>query len=729
MLTGEDAVPSGGGYPLLSYHDLRENWKQPAKSQLSVASTRTSGTSFSSRSPSPSVTPSESSNCCYAASTTSSWATSAGPATECGFPGEDEAEKWSNKWDDPRMPPNRAATPADRFNHSLRPMAGRSGARSPSRPSSLRNTVSARDDDLRNEPVDTCPEEQEAESYSDEESGCDDDESDVGYDTDGADSDDNDNEWSGENGNLESLVISAVDMDYSLAAFLIPRLYRDYNVALKSKVENWRSTAAATDGGSSSPSEEKHQASSANTSPTQGSPGQHSRKRRRTNSDDGLSREKKGNWDDDEEEDGEDEGRGGGKMGPPSTPLGSVREPLLACLFHKRDPIKYNAHGEMGVGKRPKYRSCSGPGFKSIQRLKEHLKRNHSPVQCERCKMTFTPTKGGDRAECLNKLNDHRKSKEGCPLNDASLKEGVDDVQWAMLDRQSRRKNQELHRVEKWFEIWDVLFPDVPRPESPWHEIPTSFGGAPRDGEDYFVNLFFNILDHKIQQGDIPLPTGSADQNNTAGANNNLDLLRDRLKTVVQNTFRMYVSMRENFSSPSSSSQSQNRQHSLGHSSGNTHRSGTVSLQRTTVSTAPTSVTSQAQPQTQNAYAAPPPPPPPQLSTHNPFGMPIMSPQTTPSPHAHGQFVMGPPTTFTGIQEDTTAHPQFYFHSGNHNHMFTPQPGYWLPAGNVNVPFPAAHPHLSAGAGMSAAAPEPTWFNFGDASAAGAFGGHGEGEQ
>lgn len=689
---------------MISYHDLRQNWKQPAKSQLSMASTANSGTSFSSRSPSPSVTPSESSNCCYAASTTSSWATSAGPATECGFPGDDEAEKWSSKWDDDhaRVPPNRPATPAGRFSQSLRPMGGRSGARSPSRPSSLRNAVSARDDDSKKKPIEPCPEEQEVESDSEEDSGCEDDESDVGYDTEGADSEDfgeHDNEWSGENGNLESLVIEAVGTDYGLAAFLIPRLYRDHNIALKSKVEHWRSTAAATDGGSSSPPEEKHQPSSANTSPTQGSSGQHSRKRRRTNSDDGLSREKKGNWDEDDEDDGDDDERGGGKMGPPSTPVGSVREPLLACLFHKRDPIKYNAHGEMGMGKRPKYRSCSGPGFKSIQRLKEHLKRNHSPVQCERCKETFTPTKGGDRAECLNKLNDHRKRKEGCPLRDSSLKEGVDDVQWAMLDRQSRRKNQELHRVEKWFEIWDVLFPDVQRPESPWHEIPASFGGAPRDGEDYFVNLFFNILDHKIQQGDIPLP---GDQNN---------LLRDRLKTVVQNTFRMYVSMRENFSSPSSSSQSQNRPHSMGHSSG-THRSGTVSLQRTAVSTAPTSVGSQVQTQTQ--YAAPPPP----MNTH--FGMPILSPQTTPSPH--GQFVMGPPTTFTGIQEDTT--PQFYFH-GN-NHMFTPQPGYWLPAGNVNVPFSPAH--MGAGTGMQAPSPDQ-WFNFGDTSAGGAFGGHVEGEQ
>ena len=52
-------------------------------------------------------------------------------------------------------------------------------------------------------------------------------------------------------------------------------------------------------------------------------------------------------------------------------------------------------------------------------------------------------------------------------LRDASLKEGVDEAQWAKLDRQNRKRNQEIHKVEKWFEIWDVLFPGVKRPTTP----------------------------------------------------------------------------------------------------------------------------------------------------------------------------------------------------------------------------------------------------------------------
>ncbi|KAK0667090.1 hypothetical protein QBC41DRAFT_229168 [Cercophora samala] len=638
---------------------------------------------LNSRSPSPgSVTPSEGSStnfCEYAASTTSSWATSAGPGTEYGFHEEDEAKPGANEYVPSKISPHRPETPADRFNRSL----GRS--HSPSLPSSLRNSISAAD---RGDEAD---EDVESEFDADE-SGCEtarlDEEDDDHFD--GSDQDDDDNEWSGENGNLESLVISAVDKDYSLAAFLIPLLHRDFNLALKSKVENWRCAASQAGAGDDA----KHEPSSANASPTQGLGSGPSRKRRRPNSDEGAR---------DERDEEEEKMPGGGKMGPPSTPLsGNSREPLLACPFHKRDPIKYNVHGDSGSGKKHRYRPCTGPGFKSIQRLKEHLKRTHSPVQCERCKETFNPGKGGDRAESLNKLAEHHKSEVPCPLRDASLKEGVDEVQWAMLDKQNRKKNQEVHRVEKWFEIWDVLFPEVARPESPWHEIPSSFAsGTPKDGEDYFVDLFFNILDHKIQQGDIPGLPGS----DPASSNNlHLDLLRDRLKTVVQNTFRMYVSIRENLSPETSSSQSQSQSFSHGHNRqpSSTYRSaGTGSLsasllQPPLTSTAPTSVTSGTPQQQQQAQQQQSP-----AATYLPpaaaYGM------------AHSQFMPAvSPAAFTGMADDGTATAMtaspYFFHAGNN--MFTPQ-GYWLhqvpAAANHAVSFPHQG-HLQTA---------ETWLNWG----------------
>ncbi|KAK0625916.1 hypothetical protein B0T14DRAFT_561873 [Immersiella caudata] len=42
---------------------------------------------------------------------------------------------------------------------------------------------------------------------------------------------------------------------------------------------------------------------------------------------------------------------------------------------------------------------------------------------------------------------------------------GIDEGQWAALDKQNRKKNCGKLVVEKWYEIWDVLFqaPLVPR--------------------------------------------------------------------------------------------------------------------------------------------------------------------------------------------------------------------------------------------------------------------------
>jgi hypothetical protein len=95
--------------------------------------------------------------------------------------------------------------------------------------------------------------------------------------------------------------------------------------------------------------------------------------------------------------------------------------------------------------------------------LREHLKRKHYPVQCERCYRLFDG--GSDRAVKVRELENHRKLPQGCELGDASLKEGISEAQWASLDR--KKKNQGSSNIEKWNEIWAILFPDKPCPETP----------------------------------------------------------------------------------------------------------------------------------------------------------------------------------------------------------------------------------------------------------------------
>jgi len=176
-----------------------------------------------------------------------------------------------------------------------------------------------------------------------------------------SDTDNDDNEWSGQNGNLESLIIEAVDGDLSLAAFLVPVLHHEFQHALKSKVESWQCTAARGN------SDESPGNKPSKPEPPPGQDSGNSRKRRRRSSSDGGGREAPGGGDGDEGDEDEDRD---GDLGQ-SPPDGADSTPTLACPFHKRDPVKYGIQPGNSAGtKKHKYRGCIGPGYKSIQRLK-----------------------------------------------------------------------------------------------------------------------------------------------------------------------------------------------------------------------------------------------------------------------------------------------------------------------------------------------------------------------
>ncbi|KAJ4286399.1 hypothetical protein N0V88_008022 [Collariella sp. IMI 366227] len=208
------------------------------------------------------------------------------------------------------------------------------------------------------------------------------------------------------------------------------------------------------------------------------------------------------------------------------------------------------------------------------------MKRVHSPVQCERCKEVFSIGNGRDRAQCMDELAKHREQEKSCELRDASLKEGVDQAQWAKLDKNNGRRNQEVHKVDKWFEIWDVLFPEVARPDNPWHEVLPQFGGTPKDGEEYFADLVLSIFNHKVHQGDIPLPDPAIFDWN---------MHRERLRTTVKTAFRTYVSMRESLSPETSSNESLHRRSLLSGSSAHRSSLGTTASHPTSAPTAATS--------------------------------------------------------------------------------------------------------------------------------------------
>jgi hypothetical protein len=110
----------------------------------------------------------------------------------------------------------------------------------------------------------------------------------------------------------------------------------------------------------------------------------------------------------------------------------------------------------------------------SAHSFREHLRRKHYPVQCDRCYHIFT---GSDRAACVLELQDHRQLDVPCERRSPSAKEGISEAQWANLDKKkSAKKSRVSSRIALWMEYWDILFPGVQPPATPCGQIESIMG-------------------------------------------------------------------------------------------------------------------------------------------------------------------------------------------------------------------------------------------------------------
>lgn len=107
-------------------------------------------------------------------------------------------------------------------------------------------------------------------------------------------------------------------------------------------------------------------------------------------------------------------------------------EQSFACPFWKRDPLHSWSSS----------RSCCS-NHKRIRDVKQHIYRNHS--------------------------NRHVTDRTKRPNQDPSG--GLTELQYLQLKGYSNRTTT---KSEQWFAIWDIVFPDLPRPASPYvnHDLP-----------------------------------------------------------------------------------------------------------------------------------------------------------------------------------------------------------------------------------------------------------------
>ncbi|KAF0329289.1 hypothetical protein GQ607_003598 [Colletotrichum asianum] len=134
----------------------------------------------------------------------------------------------------------------------------------------------------------------------------------------------------------------------------------------------------------------------------------------------------------------------------------------LACPYFKKTPQRYCTS---------KWRSCPGPGWETVHRVKEHLYRCHMlPIICPRCQITF---------ETDEERNEHLLMDDICPKKSKNDLDGIDSKQEKLL-RSRKKGGKSMSEADKWRDVYLILFPNI-GPEdipSPYLDFGSNADGA-----------------------------------------------------------------------------------------------------------------------------------------------------------------------------------------------------------------------------------------------------------
>ena len=118
--------------------------------------------------------------------------------------------------------------------------------------------------------------------------------------------------------------------------------------------------------------------------------------------------------------------------------------PRFACPFFKHDPNRYRHR-----------RTCGGPGWPTVHRMKEHLYRSHAqPIFCPRCYAMFDSD--GD-------FSAHIRGNP-CLTSDPQPIDGIDRKTFESLKKRSPALRLE---EDKWRGVYQLLFVDVATADIP----------------------------------------------------------------------------------------------------------------------------------------------------------------------------------------------------------------------------------------------------------------------
>jgi len=126
------------------------------------------------------------------------------------------------------------------------------------------------------------------------------------------------------------------------------------------------------------------------------------------------------------------------RRGSLATTGSSERVAKFACPFYKHEPHRFRTR-----------RTCPGPGWPTVHRMKEHLYRAHAQsIYCPRCYATF---------DADMDLSNHLRSAH-CLVSEPQPIEGIDRETLKSLRKRSPVSRPE---EEKWRDVYHLLFPNV----------------------------------------------------------------------------------------------------------------------------------------------------------------------------------------------------------------------------------------------------------------------------
>ncbi|KAJ4289659.1 hypothetical protein N0V90_010988 [Kalmusia sp. IMI 367209] len=119
--------------------------------------------------------------------------------------------------------------------------------------------------------------------------------------------------------------------------------------------------------------------------------------------------------------------------------------PRFACPFFKHDPNRYRNR-----------RTCPGPGWPTVHRMKEHLYRSHAqPIYCPRCYSMF---------DSDSDFSAHIRGNP-CQISVPQPIEGIDRRTFEGLKKRSPALRLE---EDKWRDAYQLLFPEVAAADIPF---------------------------------------------------------------------------------------------------------------------------------------------------------------------------------------------------------------------------------------------------------------------